>query len=175
MMDKKLRIALIAAIACIAIIAAIFLIPILGSSGNNTDKNSVETVQANPKSDTVIKDTADVRPESQGVNDSGAATEKTKDAASPGRTVTFIELGSVKCIPCKMMQPVMKKIEETYKNEVKVVFYDVWTEKDKARADEYRINAIPTQVFLDKEGNEYYRHAGFFPFEEIEKVLKQKL
>lgn len=26
--------------------------------------------------------------------------------------VTFIELGSVKCIPCKMMQPVMKNIKK---------------------------------------------------------------
>lgn len=28
--------------------------------------------------------------------------------------VKFIELGSVNCIPCKMMQPVMKAIEERY-------------------------------------------------------------
>lgn len=28
--------------------------------------------------------------------------------------ITFIELGSVKCIPCKMMQPVMEEIELTY-------------------------------------------------------------
>jgi thiol-disulfide isomerase/thioredoxin len=28
--------------------------------------------------------------------------------------VTFIELGSVNCIPCKQMQPVMKSIEEKY-------------------------------------------------------------
>ncbi|UCF86051.1 MAG: hypothetical protein JSV50_10580, partial [Desulfobacteraceae bacterium] len=26
--------------------------------------------------------------------------------------VTFIELGSVNCIPCKKMQPIMKQIEE---------------------------------------------------------------
>ncbi len=29
--------------------------------------------------------------------------------------VTFIELGSVTCIPCKQMQPIMKSIEEKYK------------------------------------------------------------
>jgi len=28
--------------------------------------------------------------------------------------ITFIELGSVNCIPCKMMQPVMKEIEKEY-------------------------------------------------------------
>ena len=40
--------------------------------------------------------------------------------------VTFIELGSVNCIPCKQMQPVMKSIEEKYGEQIKVIFYDVW-------------------------------------------------
>ena len=42
-------------------------------------------------------------------------------------SVTFVELGSVNCIPCRMMQPVMKAIEEKYGPQIKVVFYDVWT------------------------------------------------
>jgi thioredoxin 1 len=88
--------------------------------------------------------------------------------------VTFIELGSVKCIPCKMMQPVMKQIEEKYKDQVKVVFYDVWTEKDASMAQKFKIKVIPTQVFLDKEGIEYFRHEGYFPFEELEKILNSK-
>jgi thioredoxin 1 len=89
-------------------------------------------------------------------------------------TVTFIELGSVNCLPCKQMQPVMKKVEQKYGAQVKVVFYDVWTDKDKAMAYKYKIRAIPTQVFLSADGKEYSRHEGYFPFEELEKVLKQK-
>ena len=88
--------------------------------------------------------------------------------------VTFIELGSVKCIPCRMMQPIIREIEEEYKDKVKVVFYDVWTEEGAIYAEKYRIRVIPTQIFLDKDGNEYFRHEGFFPKEEIIKVLKEK-
>ena len=88
--------------------------------------------------------------------------------------IVFIELGSVNCIPCKAMQPVMKKIEEKYKDSVQVIFYDVWTEKDKPMAEKYQIQVIPTQVFLDKDGKEFFRHQGFFPYEEIEKILNQK-
>jgi len=88
--------------------------------------------------------------------------------------VTFIELGSVNCVPCRMMQPVMKKIEEKYGNQVKVVFYDVWTQKDAQKAYEYGIRVIPTQVFLDSSGKEYLRHEGYFPFEELEKILRIK-
>ncbi len=88
--------------------------------------------------------------------------------------MTFIELGSINCIPCKMMQPIMEEIEEEYKNQVKVVFYDVWTPEGRPYAQEYRIKVIPTQVFLDKDGNEYFRHEGFFPKKELVKILKQK-
>jgi len=88
--------------------------------------------------------------------------------------VTFIELGSFRCIPCQQMQPVMKSIEQKYGKEVKVVFHDVWTEAGAPYAKQYGIEAIPTQVFLDKDGKEFYRHVGFFPEEELVKILQQK-
>lgn len=88
--------------------------------------------------------------------------------------VTFVELGSVKCIPCKKMQPIMDAIEKEYKDQVKVVFHDVWTSEGKPFASKYKIKLIPTQIFLDSEGNEYFRHEGFFPKEEILKILKMK-
>jgi thioredoxin 1 len=88
--------------------------------------------------------------------------------------VTFIELGSVRCIPCQQMQPVMKSIETKYGKDVKVVFHDVWTEAGAPYAKQYGIEAIPTQVFLDETGKEYYRHVGFFPEEELIKILNQK-
>jgi thioredoxin 1 len=88
--------------------------------------------------------------------------------------VTFVELGSVNCIPCQKMQPVMKSVEKKYAGQVKVVFHDVWTPEGKPYATKYGIEAIPTQVFLDENGKEFARHVGFFPEEELVKVLKQK-
>jgi thioredoxin 1 len=95
-------------------------------------------------------------------------------AAEDNILVTFVELGSVRCIPCKMMQPIMKDIEKDYAGQVKVVFHDVWTPEGEPFAVSYKIRVIPTQVFLDKEGEEYFRHEGFFPKEELVKILKQK-
>ncbi len=88
--------------------------------------------------------------------------------------VTFVELGSVRCTPCQQMQAVLKSIEEKYEKHVKVVFHDVLTEEGGPYAKQYRIEAIPTQVFLDESGKEYYRHVGFFPEEELIEVLKMK-
>lgn len=88
--------------------------------------------------------------------------------------VTFVELGSVNCIPCNQMQPVMKAIEEKYGEQVKVIFYDVWKEDQKKYAKQYGIKLIPTQVFLDEDGKEFHRHEGFYPEAEIDKILKGK-
>ncbi len=88
--------------------------------------------------------------------------------------VTFIELGSVNCIPCKAMQPVMKAIEEKYGSQVKIVFYDVWKKEQAHYAQEYKIRLIPTQVFLDSQGKELMRHEGFFPEKEIDTFLQSK-
>ena len=96
------------------------------------------------------------------------------DAKTDSVLVTFIELGSVKCIPCKMMQPIMDEIEKEYPDQVKVVFHDVWTDEGRPYAQKYGIRAIPTQVFLDKNGKEYFRHQGFFPRNELIKVLKKQ-
>lgn len=101
-------------------------------------------------------------------------TQETKGNQDENILVTFVELGSVNCIPCKKMKPVMDEIEKEYAGQVKVVFHDVWTDEGKPYASQYKIRLIPTQVFLDKDGKEYFRHEGFFPKEELVKILKQK-
>ncbi|HDQ44081.1 MAG TPA: thioredoxin [bacterium] len=104
-------------------------------------------------------------------------TAENPAARNPGMEaprVTLIELGSVNCVPCRMMQPILDEIEKEYAGRVRVVFHDVWTPEGRPYAQQYRIRAIPTQIFLDEEGNEYFRHTGFFPKDDIVAVLKQK-
>jgi len=97
--------------------------------------------------------------------------EKKKNKPS----ITFIELGSVKCIPCKMMQPIMKEIEKEYPEIVEVIFHDVRTEEGKKYGKEFKVKLIPTQVFLDKNGKEFFRHEGFFGKEEIVTLIEKQL
>lgn len=109
--------------------------------------------------------------------DEGASISDMTPNKNVGKTehkVTFVEIGSVNCIPCKMMQPIMRAVEDDYRGQVKVVFYDVWTPEGRPFGEIYRIRVIPTQVFLDRDGREYYRHEGFFPKDELVKILKIK-
>lgn len=103
-----------------------------------------------------------------------SAQSKEKKNSTIKSKVTFIELGSVNCIPCKQMQPVMKAIEERYGEQVNVIFYDVWTKEQRPYAEKYGIKLIPTQVFLDEKGKEFFRHEGFYPEKEIDKLLQGK-
>jgi len=97
------------------------------------------------------------------------------DSTSTGKPkITMLELGSITCVPCKMMEPVLESIRENYESQIEVIFYDVKVEKEKAA--EWKIRMIPTQVFLDENGKEIHRHVGFYPEEQIDEfLLKQGL
>ena len=104
------------------------------------------------------------------------ATSVKNDTVAVAAThrITFVELGSVNCIPCRAMQPVMKSVKEKYGGHVKVIFYDVRTEEQAHYGQEYNIRLIPTQVFLDRNGKELMRHEGYFPEKEIDAFLQSK-
>ncbi len=73
--------------------------------------------------------------------------------------VTMVDLGAKKCIPCKMMAPIMAKLEKAYEGKADIVFIDVWENRDQA--PRFGIRAIPTQIFFNEKGEEVYRHVGF--------------
>jgi thioredoxin 1 len=88
-----------------------------------------------------------------------AAPEGLPQAPVPGK-VTMVDLGAKKCIPCKMMAPIMEELEKEYKNRAAIVFIDVWENPDAGR--KYGIGIIPTQIFYDAKGKEVSRHEGFY-------------
>ena len=83
--------------------------------------------------------------------------------------VTMIDLGAKKCVPCKMMAPIMEKMEKQYEGKAAIVFIDVWENRDQAT--KYGVKVIPTQIFYDETGKETYRHVGFFSEKAIVGVL----
>lgn len=74
-------------------------------------------------------------------------------------TVTMLDLGADLCLPCKMMAPIMVKLEKEYKGRADIIFIDVWKHPEQAK--KFNIRAIPTQIFFDKDGKEVDRHVGF--------------
>ena len=90
-----------------------------------------------------------------------SATSDTDKAQIP----KLLDLGATKCVPCKMMAPILESLKEEYKGQFDVVFIDVWENPDAS--GKYGIKLIPTQIFFDAEGKELFRHEGFFSKDDI--------
>jgi len=105
-----------------------------------------------------------------GYGNAGEVDTILSNAKRDGKTV-MLELGSVGCIPCEQMKPVMEKLRTNYKGKLEVIFVDV--RKDRENSRKFGVAMIPTQVFLDKTGREFHRHIGFYGYEEIVPVLKK--
>jgi thioredoxin 1 len=77
----------------------------------------------------------------------------------------LVDLGARKCIPCKMMAPILEDLKKNYMGKLDVQFIDVWENPDAGKT--YGIDMIPTQIFYDRSGKELFRHEGFWGKEDI--------
>jgi thiol-disulfide isomerase/thioredoxin len=94
-----------------------------------------------------------------------AAAAATDAATQEQRLPRLLDLGAHACIPCKMMAPILDELKKDYADVFKTEFIDVWQNPDAG--NQYGIQSIPTQIFFDVDGNEIYRHVGFFSREDI--------
>lgn len=94
-----------------------------------------------------------------------------KNGKEPAKQLPkLLDLGATKCVPCKMMVPVLDELAKDYKGQLDVQFIDVW--KDQSAAKKYKVQSIPTQIFFDAKGKEVFRHVGYYPKEDILKAFK---
>jgi thioredoxin len=83
--------------------------------------------------------------------------------------VTMLDLGAKSCVPCKMMAPILVKLEKAYEGKANIVFIDVW--KNREQAPRFKVQMIPTQIFFNAQGEEVYRHVGFLDEKSIVEQL----
>lgn len=91
--------------------------------------------------------------------------EVKKSIISTTNLPRLVDLGADKCIPCKMMAPVLEDLKNKYNGKLIVDFVDVWKNPDEAKKS--KISVIPTQIFYDASGKELFRHEGFFSENDI--------
>ena len=86
-------------------------------------------------------------------------------ARSTAALPRLVDLGADKCIPCKMMAPILEELKTSQVGRLNVEFIDVWKNPDAGERFGARI--IPTQIFFAADGTELFRHEGFFSKEDI--------
>ena len=94
-----------------------------------------------------------------------STNKPTESASHQNPLPKLLDLGAGKCIPCKMMTPILDEMKETYAGQLDVEFIDV--REHPAQGETYRIRSIPTQIFCAPDGKELFRHEGFFPRADI--------
>jgi len=106
-----------------------------------------------------------------GVMPAGSSTAASANPGAAKKLLRVVDLGADKCIPCKMMAPILAELRKEYEGRVTVDFIDVWKNPDAGRP--YKIRVIPTQIFFDADGKEVWRHEGFLPKEEFVKKFAE--
>jgi thioredoxin 1 len=89
--------------------------------------------------------------------------------------LTFLEFGSTGCSACKRMESVMAEISTKYQQTVNVVFLNILKPETQNLMKYFGVAAIPTQILLDKDGKEFFRHTGYCSTKELISEIKIKL
>lgn len=74
---------------------------------------------------------------------------------------TVIDFNATWCTPCKNIEPLYRELEKQYNGQINFESVDV--DQQPQVAQDYKVEAMPTFVFLDSEGNEVDRLVGAIP------------
>ena len=96
--------------------------------------------------------------------------QELKIALMSGKPV-LVDFGSNKCIPCRQLRPILKEVEKEMARKAHILVIDVYNFGKLAR--ERRIQLIPTLVFFDSSGKEFFRRMGVWDKDSIVKKLKE--
>lgn len=99
------------------------------------------------------------------------AKDNPVDKARMSGKPTMVEFGATGCIPCDMMRPILNNLRKKYPDKLNVVFVHV--REEQILGARFGIRSIPVQVFFDKNGEEVFRHVGFFAEAKVTEVLSK--
>lgn len=82
----------------------------------------------------------------------------------------FVDFFATWCGPCKMAEPVVEELSESYKD--KMVFVKINVEENQQLSSKYSIMSIPTTIIF-KNGAEVDRQTGFSGKQNFEEMIKK--
>ncbi|MBP7496561.1 MAG: hypothetical protein KA792_02720 [Bacteroidales bacterium] len=85
---------------------------------------------------------------------------------------TFLEFGAKGCAGCKYMEPILAEIKKEYPDKINVIFLNLTTTEGLKHSKAFRMLMIPSQVILNRQGKEIFRHTGTIEKEELLKIMK---
>lgn len=150
-------------ITVVAVVAIIIAVGVIARAS----KRSSESRPPEPPTVTTseVGSVAAVPARADEVSGPGESETGVGSATETGQLPAVIDLGMGKCIPCKQMKPILDELAKEYEGRARIEIIDIGDHPDQA--DEYEVRLIPTQVFINAQGEEVFRHEGFMPKQDI--------
>lgn len=82
------------------------------------------------------------------------------------------EFGAGICLQCKNMAPIIEELAREYQGVLEVRKVDV--NENAQMTEKFKVQFIPCQVLLDREGKEVFRHVGFMDKKALIKVFSER-
>jgi thioredoxin 1 len=99
-------------------------------------------------------------------------TYSAKTTAPVPKTLPMVlDFGRGICIPCKQMKPILDELAKEYQGKATIRIIEIDDNMDLTIKSKIRL--IPTQIFIDANGKEIYRHEGFMEKAAIVEKLKE--
>jgi len=99
------------------------------------------------------------------------ATPYTQIASAIGKTPMLVEFGSTGCASCVEMGKLLYRAKQEYPKSA-IYFVEVYQDQQATR--DYRIQMIPTQIYIDGKGAEADRPMGAVNDEQLIAKLKEQ-
>ena len=127
------------------ILIIVMVVVFVGAVAYFKQSQSAETVQQSPSATT--------------------APEQVNGDVAEQSLPRLLDLGADKCTACKKMAPFLEELRKEYAGKAVIDFIDVL--KDPTAEALFNVRIRPTQIFYDRNGEEYWRHEGFLSKDEI--------
>lgn len=94
------------------------------------------------------------------------------EAVEPDGVIAAVEFWATWCMPCKMVEPVIRQLSEEFEGRVIVALVD--TDQNRELANRFEINAVPTVVVF-RGGTPVKRFVGLHGYDTLASAIEEAI